>query len=69
MPDFPDEGVEQFQKVDITMAEESTGTTTNFVCDMLHNMVHLKGVVLILKKILASNALHIPFAGNPPVSP
>ncbi len=64
--DFPEEGLPQFQKVDITVAEQGDNgrCTVDFVARLLRSMVHLKGVVLILKKLLSANDLNIPFTGN-----
>ena len=66
MEDFPYEGEEQYQKVDITVSEESTGEvgrSVEFVSGLLSNMLHLRSIVLVLKKILRAHELHLPFTG------
>eukprot|EP01022_Parablepharisma_sp_SALTPOND_P029291 TRINITY_DN7305_c0_g1_i2.p1 TRINITY_DN7305_c0_g1~~TRINITY_DN7305_c0_g1_i2.p1 ORF type:complete len:706 (+),score=59.20 TRINITY_DN7305_c0_g1_i2:361-2478(+) len=64
--DFPEDGVEQFQKVDITVEEEKgyAKKTVDFAINLLNTIPCLKAVVVILKKLLDINELNIPFSGN-----
>jgi hypothetical protein len=64
--EFPYEGEEQYQKLDITVSEEGTGEvgrSVEFVSSLLSNMAYLRSIVLVLKKVLRAHELHIPFTG------
>ena len=64
--EFPDEGVDQFQKVDVTIGEEGkqdSKRALGFVTNLLATINHLKSAVLVMKKILSANNLNVPFTG------
>jgi len=64
--DFPEDGVDPFQKIDISI-ESVKGTgqkTIDFISYLLNTVPMLKPVVLILKKLFAANNLNVTFTGG-----